>query len=276
MYSLSGGRPHDCPKTERRMKSDFNEAIRTLSEVVQNRPKPIREFDQIFMRNEDMVKQASQMSGMEWRQQARFFNSPGREIQDRRRKARLQSRRPAKAQFFPVESVAFPSGAYARRSAIPELCDPERPKMPAFVTFGRILFAVLFVFSGASKLLDLSATAQMTEKIVLPAIVAPYTAQLETITGMPMAQLLAIAAGGIEVICGLMIALNLGARFFAIVLILFVAGATFYYHDFWNQTGADARNNLVHALKNLSIIGALFMIVGTSRFAKSQEPAYDV
>jgi putative oxidoreductase len=148
--------------------------------------------------------------------------------------------------------------------------------MPALVTFGRILFAVLFVFSGASKLLDLSATAQMTEKIVLPAIVAPYTAQLETITGMPMAQLLAIAAGGIEVICGLMIALNLGARFFAIVLILFVVGATFYYHDFWNQTGPEARNNLVHALKNLSIIGALFMIVGTGRSAKTQEPAYDV
>ena len=35
-----------------------------------------------------------------------------------------------------------------------------------------------------------------------------------------------------EVICGLAIALNLGARFFAILLILFVAGATFYYHDF--------------------------------------------
>jgi len=148
--------------------------------------------------------------------------------------------------------------------------------MPAFVTFGRILFAVLFVFSGASELLDLSATAQMTEKIVLPAIVAPYTAQLETITGMPMAQILAIAAGAVEVICGLMIALNLGARFFAIVLILFVVGATFYYHDFWNQTGPEARNNLVHALKNLSIIGALFMIVGTGRSSKAQEPAYDV
>lgn len=148
--------------------------------------------------------------------------------------------------------------------------------MPALVTLGRILFAVLFVFSGASKLLDLSATAQMTEKIVFPAIMAPYTAQLETITGMPIAQILAIAAGAVEVICGLMIALNLGARFFAILLILFVAGATFYYHDFWNQTGADARNNLVHALKNLSIIGALLMIVGTGRFVKSQEPAYEV
>jgi uncharacterized membrane protein YphA (DoxX/SURF4 family) len=73
-----------------------------------------------------------------------------------------------------------------------------------------------------------------------------------------------------------MIALNLGARFFAIVLILFVVGATFYYHDFWNQTGPEARNNLVHALKNLSIIGALFMIVGTGRSSKAQEPAYDV
>ncbi|SHN87477.1 DoxX family protein [Bradyrhizobium erythrophlei] len=148
--------------------------------------------------------------------------------------------------------------------------------MPAFVTLGRILFVVLFVFSGASKLLDLQATAQMTEKIVIPAIVAPYTAQLETITGMPLAQLLAIASGVIEVVCGLMIALNFGARFFAIILILFVAAATFYFHDFWNQTGPEARGNLVHALKNLSLIGALFMIAGSSRSAKVQEPAYDV
>src|ERR1700744_5898487 len=141
--------------------------------------------------------------------------------------------------------------------------------MPAFVTLGRILFAVLFVFSGASKLLDLSATAQMMDKIVLPSIVAPYTAQLETITGMPMGQMLAIASGALEVGCGLMIALNFGPPFFAIILILFVAAATFYYHDFWNQTGPEARGNLVHALKNLSLIGALFMIVGYGRGARA-------
>jgi putative oxidoreductase len=148
--------------------------------------------------------------------------------------------------------------------------------MPAFVTLGRILFAVLFIFSGASKLLDLTATAQMTEKVVFPALLAPYTAQLETVTGMPTAQLLAIGSGALEVVCGLMIALNFGARFFAIVLILFVAAATFYFHDFWNQTGVEARGNLVHALKNLSIIGALLMIAGSSRVGRVQEPAYDV
>jgi putative oxidoreductase len=148
--------------------------------------------------------------------------------------------------------------------------------MPAFITFGRILFAVLFIFSGGSKLLDLTATAQITEKIVLPAALATYTSQLEGLTGMSMAMMLAIASGALELICGLMIALNFGARFFAILLIVFVGLATFYYHDFWNQTGPDARNNLVHALKNLSLIGALFMIAGYGRGARAVEPAYDV
>jgi putative oxidoreductase len=148
--------------------------------------------------------------------------------------------------------------------------------MPAFVTLGRILFSVLFVLSGVLKLMNVSATAQMTGKIILPAVVAPYTAQLETITGMPMAQLLAIASGTLEVVCGLMIALNFGARFFAIILILFVAAATFYFHDFWNQTGAEATSNMIHALKNLSLVGALLMIAGSSRVGRAQEPAYDV
>jgi putative oxidoreductase len=148
--------------------------------------------------------------------------------------------------------------------------------MPAFIALGRVLFAVLFIVSGAFKLLDIASTTQMTEKIVFPAALASYVSQLESMTGMPMAQMLAIAAGTIELLCGLMIALNFGARFAAIVLILFVAASTFYFHDFWNQTGADARNNMIHALKNLSIIGALFVIAGTARFVPVSKPAYDV
>ena len=31
--------------------------------------------------------------------------------------------------------------------------------MPAFVTFGRMLFAVLFLYSGATKLFGIAATA---------------------------------------------------------------------------------------------------------------------
>jgi uncharacterized membrane protein YphA (DoxX/SURF4 family) len=147
--------------------------------------------------------------------------------------------------------------------------------MPAFITFGRILFAVLFIVSGASKLFDLSATADVIAgKIVIPAALTTYTSQLETMTGMEMKQMMAIAAGAIELICGLTIALNFGARFFALLLIVFVVATTFYFHDFWNQTGADAKNNMIHALKNLSIVGALFIIAGIGRGSRAVDHAY--
>jgi uncharacterized membrane protein YphA (DoxX/SURF4 family) len=144
------------------------------------------------------------------------------------------------------------------------------------VTFGRVLFAVLFIVSGATKLFDLATTADMiASKVAIPAALTSYTAQLESITGMETKQLLAIAGGAVELICGLMIALNFGTRFFSLLLILFVVAVTFYFHDFWNQTGADARNNLIHAMKNLSIIGALFIIAGIGRASRAADAAYD-
>jgi putative oxidoreductase len=148
--------------------------------------------------------------------------------------------------------------------------------MPAFVTFGRVLFAVLFLYSGATTLFGIAATADfIAAKVAIPALLLPYTTQLETMTGMPTPQLLAIVVGVFEIVSGLMIALNFGARFFAILLIFFVAAATFYFHDFWNQSPPDNAKSLMDALKNLSIIGALFIIAGYGRSARSAiAPAY--
>jgi uncharacterized membrane protein YphA (DoxX/SURF4 family) len=147
--------------------------------------------------------------------------------------------------------------------------------MPAFITFGRILFAVLFIYSGATKLFAVQATSEaIAAKIMIPALLAPYTSQLETMTGMTTPQLLAIVVGVFEVISGLMIALNFGARFFAILLIFFVAATIFYFNDFWNQSPPDNAKTLVDALKSLSIIGALFMIAGYGRGPRTIEPAY--
>ncbi|MDI2052794.1 DoxX family protein [Bradyrhizobium sp. Mp19] len=78
--------------------------------------------------------------------------------------------------------------------------------MPAFITFGRILFAVLFLYSGASKLFGIQATADLlAAKVTIPAVVAPYTQQIEAAVGMPFMQLLAITIGGFEIVAGLMI-----------------------------------------------------------------------
>src|SRR5882672_95551 len=37
---------------------DLREAINAISDVVQNRPRPLREFDQIYMKTGDMVLQS--------------------------------------------------------------------------------------------------------------------------------------------------------------------------------------------------------------------------
>jgi len=147
--------------------------------------------------------------------------------------------------------------------------------MPAFITFGRVLFAVLFIYLGATKLFGMQATADfIATKITIPAALAPYTAQLESATGMTTPQLLAVVGVVFEILAGLMIALNFGARFFSLLLIIYMAVATFYFYDFWNQAPPENSRTLVDALKNLSIIGALFMIAGYGRGSRSAEPAY--
>jgi putative oxidoreductase len=151
----------------------------------------------------------------------------------------------------------------------------EADPMPALVTFGRVLFAVLFMYTGATKLFAIQQTADyISSKVAIPALLAPYASQLETMAGMPMPTILAYAAGGFEILAGLMIAVNFGARFFAILLIFFVIAATFYFHDFWNQPAPENAKTLIDALKNLSIVGALFMIAGYGRGPRPNEPAY--
>ena len=138
--------------------------------------------------------------------------------------------------------------------------------MPAFITFGRVLFAVLFIYLGATKLYGFQATGEeIAVKVSIPDLIEPYITQLATLTRLQTPQMLAIVIGAFEVISGLMIAFNFGARFFSILLIFFVATETFYFYDFWSHPG-DGKM-LVDALKNLSIIGALFMIAGYGRGA---------
>lgn len=147
--------------------------------------------------------------------------------------------------------------------------------MPAFVTFGRILFAVLFIYTGATKLLAIAATADfIAAKVTVPEAVAPYAHQIETLAGMPFMQVVAIVVGAFEILAGLMIALNFATRFFALLMVIFVVASTFYFHDFWNQPAPDNARTLVDALKNLSIVGALFMIAGYGKVTRPAEAAY--
>jgi hypothetical protein len=51
-----------------------------------------------------------------------------------------------------------------------------------------------------------------------------------------------------------------------VVLLMFAAITTVYFHDFWNlPDGPERVNNMFHTLKNLSIVGALLMLAAWPR-----------
>ena len=137
--------------------------------------------------------------------------------------------------------------------------------MTVLFAIGRVAFVLIFIISGAQKLIDMpTAVAQVSARLVLPEIVTPYTHQLETLTGQSIATLIALVAAMIEIGAALMVAINIATRTGAALLILFTIAALYYAQPFWTMTGAERVAGLSEALKNLSLIGGLlvFFVLG--------------
>ena len=146
--------------------------------------------------------------------------------------------------------------------------------MHILLAIGRVLLVLIFILSGATKLLDISGTAaQIAPVVTIPDALADFTMQLQDATGMQVPYLLAVLAGIVEVVAGLLVAFNIATRSAAAVLAIFTLVTTFYFHAFWNMSGELMQSNMIHALKNLSIIGGLlaFVVLGSWRPARSDE-----
>ena len=140
--------------------------------------------------------------------------------------------------------------------------------MPVIFTIGRIALVLIFIVSGARKIYDIPGTAAaIAKEVPIPALFSDLVAQLETLTAMKAPVLMAIATGVIELGGGLLVALNFGVSFAALILFLLTAAATYYFHDFWNMAGEARAQNLIGAQKNLSIMGGLlvFFVLGAFR-----------
>ena len=58
-----------------------------------------------------------------------------------------------------------------------------------------------------------------------------------------------------------MILFGLMARWGALLLVVFTAGTIFFVHNFWDMTSDAYEQNMILALKNLSIMGGLLLVV---------------
>jgi putative oxidoreductase len=129
-------------------------------------------------------------------------------------------------------------------------------------TIGRVLLVLIFVLSGAQKLIDIPGTAAQIQSVVtIPDGLQEYVNQVETVTNMKWPQILAIITGVVEVVGGLLIAFNIATRSAATVLVLFTIVATYNFHAFWTMSGEAMQNNMNHFMKNLAIIGGLLIMV---------------
>ena len=140
--------------------------------------------------------------------------------------------------------------------------------MHILFVIARMLLVLTFIYFGGGKLLDLSGTeASIKTVVTIPDALSGFAIKLQDMTGLTIPRLLAILAGVVEVVGGLLVAFNIATRWASAVLAIIALLTVFYFHDFWNMAG-DARNiNLIHALKNLSIVGGLltFVVLGSWR-----------
>ena len=132
--------------------------------------------------------------------------------------------------------------------------------MNAAYTLGRIFLSLLFVVSGVQKLMDISVIAKQLAdfNVPIPDQVVAYLAQVSTI---PKYEALGYLVAGIEVLGGLMVLVGLKARWGAAMLLILTALTIAFVHHFWDMSGAAFKTNMMEALKNLSIIGGLLLVV---------------
>jgi putative oxidoreductase len=108
---------------------------------------------------------------------------------------------------------------------------------------GRVLLALMFVTAGFSKLTALEGTAGYIASVGLPA---------------PM--LLAVAAGVLELVAGVLIIVGWQARWAALALAAFTVVASVLFHNYWAMPADKAFMQQLMFMKNLSVTGGLLVL----------------
>jgi putative oxidoreductase len=123
---------------------------------------------------------------------------------------------------------------------------------------GRILLASLFVWSGLGKITGFAGTAEFVAS-----------------RGLPMAQLLTVAAIVAELGGGLAIIAGWKVRWSALVLVAFTIVASVVFHNFWAAPPEQAMMQQINFIKNTAIIGGLLLLYaqGAGRFAVERAPS---
>jgi putative oxidoreductase len=132
--------------------------------------------------------------------------------------------------------------------------------MNAIPNFGplvaRVLLGLIFVWAGFGKVTGFAATAG-------------YIAS----KGLPLPEVLAVAAIVLELGGGVLLMLGWQARWAALGLAFVCLFTAVFFHDFWAVPADQMRNQTIHFLKNLAILGGMLLLViqGAGRLSQGHD-----
>lgn len=124
-----------------------------------------------------------------------------------------------------------------------------------FSLAGRILLATIFLASGLHHGNDLVTNFAKT------------THGLRNV--LPMPEVLLPGAVAFLLIGGVLLVLGYQARLGALLLFAFLGLATYFFHNFWTMEGKAAQEQMIHAMKNLAMMGAMLFVIANGAGAWS-------
>lgn len=111
------------------------------------------------------------------------------------------------------------------------------------LVIARILLALMFVLAGISKLTGLEGTAGYIGS-----------------QGLPAPMLLAVGAGVVELVAGVLLIIGWQARWAALALAAFTLVASVIFHNFWAVPEAQQMTQQLMFMKNISVVGGLLFV----------------
>ncbi len=107
----------------------------------------------------------------------------------------------------------------------------------------RILLALMFVLGGIGKLGGLEGTAG-------------YIAS----KGLPLPMVLAVGAGVLELVAGVLLIIGWQARWAALALAAFTLLASVLFHNYWAMPAEQQMMQQLMFMKNLAVTGGLLFV----------------
>lgn len=130
--------------------------------------------------------------------------------------------------------------------------ETQASRHDAALLAARLCLGAVFVYSGATKLLDWSGTLAEFGGLGLPMV--------------PVAAAITIA---VQLVGGIGVALGWRTRAMALALALFTIAATLVGHRFWTMTGVEFQHQFTTALEHLAIVGGFVLLaaIGPGRLS---------